>query len=223
MNGDNEKGTVHANPMPRQAYPPRRQLANPGPLGLYAFAATTLILSLFNVGANNIKVPNAVVGMAIFYGGLVQLLAGMWEFACGNTFGATAFSSYGGFWLSFAAFYVPSSGIADAYSTAVDGGAQEEAAIGIYLMAWMTITFLFFLGALRKNIAFVALFFFLTLTFMCLGAAKLSGQTNLDIAGGALGIVTALIAFYTGTAELLGPDDLFQLPLGRFAPRARTA
>ena len=89
MNGDNEKGTVHANPMPQRAYPPRRQLGNPGPLGLYAFAATTLILSLFNVGANNITVPNAVIGMAIFYGGLVQLLAGMWEFACGNTFGAT--------------------------------------------------------------------------------------------------------------------------------------
>ena len=89
MSDDSEKGVFHANPMPRQAYPPRRQLANPGPLGLYGFAATTLILSLFNVGANNIVVPNAIVGMAIFYGGLVQLLAGMWEFACGNTFGAT--------------------------------------------------------------------------------------------------------------------------------------
>lgn len=89
MSGDSEKGSVQALPMPRQAYTPRRQIANPGPLGLYAFAATTLILSLFNVGADHIVVPNAVVGMAIFYGGLCQLLAGMWEFACGNTFGAT--------------------------------------------------------------------------------------------------------------------------------------
>lgn len=94
MSGDNEKGMVHANPMPRQAYPHRRQLGNPGPLGLYSFAATTLVLSLFNVGANNIVVPNAIVGMALFYGGLVQLLAGMWEFACGNTFGATGQQIY---------------------------------------------------------------------------------------------------------------------------------
>ena len=92
MSTDSEKGTIHANPMPpmpRQPYPARAPFANPGPLGLYGFAATTLILSLFNVGANNIVIPNAIVGMAIFYGGLAQLIAGMWEFACGNTFGAT--------------------------------------------------------------------------------------------------------------------------------------
>lgn len=80
------------------------------------------------------------------------------------------------------------------------------------------------MAALRKNIAFLALFFTLIPTFACLGAAKLSGNNNVNTAGGAFGIVAALIAFYTGTAELLGPDDLFQLPLGRFAPRRmRTA
>ncbi|ELU38109.1 GPR1/FUN34/yaaH family domain-containing protein [Rhizoctonia solani AG-1 IA] len=66
-----------------------RKLANPAPLGLFGFASTTLILSLYNAGARGITTPNAVVGMALGVGGLCQLLAGMWEFATGNTFGAT--------------------------------------------------------------------------------------------------------------------------------------
>jgi uncharacterized protein len=65
------------------------------------FAATTLLLSLVNATADNITIPNLVLSMAFSYGGLAQFLAGMWEFAAGNTFGATAFSSYGAFWFSF--------------------------------------------------------------------------------------------------------------------------
>jgi len=211
---DLEKGTVQANPPPRASV--RRTLGNPAPLGLFGFASTTLILSLFNVGANDITVPNAVLGMALFYGGLAQFLAGMWEFACGNTFGATAFSSYGAFWFSFATFYIPSSGVVAAYQQ-VNALDQLTKAIGIYLMAWMTVTFLFMIASLRKNIAFIALFFFLTVTFLLLGAANLSGKVHLTTAGGAVGIITALIAYYVGFAELLGPDDLFQLPLGHFS------
>lgn len=82
-----------------------RKFANPAPLGLMAFGATTFVLSMFNVQARGITTPNVILGMALAYGGLCQLLAGMWEFAAGNTFGATAFSSYGGFWLSFAVLY----------------------------------------------------------------------------------------------------------------------
>lgn len=82
-----------------------RKFANPAPLGLLGFGATTFILSMYNVQARGITTPNVVLGMALGYGGLVQLLAGMWEFAAGNTFGATAFSSYGGFWFSFGALY----------------------------------------------------------------------------------------------------------------------
>jgi succinate-acetate transporter protein len=69
------------------------------------FATTTFVLSMYNVSARGVSTPNVVLGLAIGYGGLVQLLAGMWEFAVGNTFGATAFSSYGGFWISFGFLY----------------------------------------------------------------------------------------------------------------------
>jgi hypothetical protein len=189
-----------------------RRLGNPAPLGLFAFASTTLVLSLYNAHARDITVPNVVVGMALFYGGLAQLLAGMWEFATGNTFGATAFTSYGAFWLSFATLFIPSSGIADAYTA---DPPMEDNAIGIFLLAWMIVTFLFFIGSLRKSIGLSALFFFLTTTFLVLAIGFLNKKDNIVKVGGYFGVVTALIAYYCGLADMLGPDDLFTLPTGK--------
>jgi succinate-acetate transporter protein len=103
------------------------------------FASTTLVLSLFNLNAAHIHAPNVVVGLALFFGGLAQLLAGMWEFAVGNTFGATAFSAYGGFWLSYAAILIPASGITDAYK---GDDAELGNALGIYLWSWFIFTLL---------------------------------------------------------------------------------
>ncbi|KAI9431423.1 Gpr1 family protein [Lactarius indigo] len=202
---ENSNVQVHRHP---------RRLGNPAPLGLFSFASTTLVLSLYNVHARHITVPNVIVGMALFYGGLGQLLAGMWEFATGNTFGATAFSTYGAFWLSFATLFIPNSGIGAAYATAPAG--MEDDAIGIYLLAWMVVTFLFFIGALRKSVGLTALFFFLTITFMVLSIGFLMKKDNIGKAGGYLGIFTALIAYYAGLSELLTPDDLFTLPTGKY-------
>jgi len=194
--------------------PRRAKLGNPGPLGLFSFASTTLILSLYNVGARGITTPNVVVGMALFCGGLAQLLAGMWEFAVGNTFGATAFTSYGAFWLSFAALLIPGSGIGDAYAASADP-AQIVDAIAIYLITWGVVTFLFFLATLRKSVGLSVLFFFLTITFVLLALADFTGTAGLGKAGGGFGVVTALIAYYCGLAELLTEDDLFTIPLGK--------
>jgi succinate-acetate transporter protein len=194
--------------------PRRVKLGNPGPLGLFSFASTTLILSLYNVGARGITTPNVVVGMALFCGGLAQLLAGMWEFATGNTFGATAFTSYGAFWLSFAALLIPGSGIGAAYAASTDP-AQIVDAIAIYLITWAVVTFLFFLATLRKSVGLSVLFFFLTITFMLLAIADFSGTATIGKAGGGFGIVTALVAYYCGLAELLTEDDAFTLPLGK--------
>ncbi|CAJ0839871.1 16685_t:CDS:2 [Entrophospora sp. SA101] len=91
------------------------KIANPAPL-------------VHNAGSPTIVIPNIVVGLALFYGGLVQLLAGMWEFKTGNTFGATAFSSYGGFWLSFGVIFIPGFNIAGAYGD--NKGQFETAALG---------------------------------------------------------------------------------------------
>ncbi|KAI0043326.1 hypothetical protein FA95DRAFT_1681986 [Auriscalpium vulgare] len=197
-----------------------RPLANPGPLGLFSFASTTLILSLYNAHARHILVPNIVVGMALFCGGLAQLLAGMWEFAAANTFGATAFSSYGAFWLSYAAILIPGSGIGAAYTAdEAAGGFMIHDAIGIFLLTWMVVTFLFFVAALRRTLGQVLLFGFLTLTFLCLAVGELVRSTNTSKAGGWLGVLTALIAYYVGFSELLTANDIFTLPLGSLKKR----
>jgi succinate-acetate transporter protein len=189
-----------------------RKFANPSPLGLMGFAATTFVLSMYNVSARGIKTPNVVLGMALGYGGLVQLLAGMWEFAAGNTFGATAFSSYGGFWLSFGAIYVPSFGITTAYG---DNESELASALGIYLASWFIVTFIFFVATWKASIALSALFFFLDITFLLLMCGEFTGKASVHTAGGAFGIITAFIAFYIALAGLLTKDtSYFSLPVG---------
>src|SRR5690242_48833 len=137
--------------------------ADPGPLGLAAFALTTFVLSMVNADLISSKSEPIVFGLALTYGGLAQLLAGMWEFRAGNTFGATAFTSYGAFWLAFG------------------WGLQNNqiklgtAGIGFYLLAWGFFTFLWLLGSLRTNGALISVFLFLTLTFLALAIANFGG------------------------------------------------
>jgi len=191
------------------------RVANPGTLGLFSFASTTLILSLFNAQTRGVQEPNAVVGMALFCGGLVQLLAGMWEFPRGNVFGGSAFSSYGAFWLSYATIFIPGSGILAAYEGKND---DLSSAIGIYLITWFIVTFLFFIASLRKSISFIALFGFLTITFAALAGGAWTGSVATTKAGGILGAITAMIAYYIGLAEMLNAEDMaiVRLPLGAF-------
>ncbi|KAF8552175.1 hypothetical protein OG21DRAFT_1466145 [Imleria badia] len=193
------------------------KIANPAALGLFSFASTTFILSLYNVNAKNIHTPNVVVGMACFSGGLAQFLAGMWEFPRGNTFGATAFTSYGAFWMSYATILIPGSGILSAY-TSVD---ELENALGIYLITWFVLTFLFLIGSLRRNIGLIALFSALSVTFLLLAIGAWSGNVSLNKAGGGFGILTAWIAYYVGLSDLLVKEESwFTLPVG-VIPQAR--
>jgi len=193
------------------------RIGNPASLGLFSFASTTFILSMYNVSARGINTPNVVVGMALFCGGLAQLLAGMWEFPRGNVFGGTAFTSYGAFWLSYATIFIPGSGISAAYPSSTTSS-EFSSAIGIYLFTWFIITFLLLVASLRKSIAFIALFGFLSLTFLLLGAGAFTGKASVNKAGGALGIITALIAYYVGLADLLAAETsaVVRLPLGAF-------
>jgi len=207
---------------PSHSYATRQpsRIGNPGALGLFSFASTTFILSMINVQTRHIMEPNVVVGMAIFCGGLVQLLAGMWEFPRGNVFGATAFSSYGAFWMSYATILIPSSGILDAYTATGVAPGDLENALGIYLITWMMFTFLMFIAALRRNIAFCVLLGFLTLTFMMLAIGAFTLKVSCTKAGGALGIITAFVAYYCALSELLILEEsYFMLPLGSIAKR----
>jgi len=170
---------------------------------------------MYNVGTRGIADPNVVVGMAIFCGGLAQLLAGMWEFPKGNAFGATAFTSYGAFWMSFATIYLPSTGIVDAYK---GKGDELDNAIAIYLITWFMFTFFMFIASLKKNVGLVSLFGCLTLTFLLLAIGAFTGNAKCHKAGGALGIVTALIAYYSALSGLMTKEGaLFTMPMGELS------
>ena len=184
-------------------------IANPAPLGLSAFALTTFVLSASNAGFIFAQGAGAavVIGLAIFYGGLGQLIAGIQEFRAGNTFGATAFTSYGGFWLAVGFVLLPPTGIAAAL------GKGLGTALGVFALGWTIFTFLMFLGTFRLNGALVAVFGFLTLTFLFLTIGYLGGTTGMLQVGGWLGIITALLAWYTAAAGVLaGTNSPIQLP-----------
>jgi uncharacterized protein len=120
--------TTPPTPAPVTVDPATVKIADPGPLGLAAFAITTFLLSMVNAGFVDKAVEPVVFGVALFMGGLAQLLAGMWEYRTGNTFGATAFTAYGAFWLSFWA-------LVQFYAADIPKD-QIGAAIGLYLLAW---------------------------------------------------------------------------------------
>jgi uncharacterized protein len=187
-------------------------VANPAPLGLSAFGLTTFVLSCSNAGfilpvGGGLAI---VAGLAIFYGGLVQLIAGVQEFRAGNTFGATAFCSYGGFWLALGFALLPPTGIQAAFVKA----ATFYTALGVFLLGWTIFTLVMFLGSLRSNAALIALFFFLLLTFIALTIGFLGAGTLWIRIGGWLGIITALIAFYTALSGILASTNApFQLPI----------
>ncbi len=183
--------------------------ANPSPLGLSAFALTTFVLSTANAGL--IKLPFIVVGLALFYGGLVQLVAGVQAFRAGNTFAATAFCSYGGFWLAVGAILTPFFGIIAGY-----GGLTPafHTAFAWFLLGWTIFTLLMFLATLRSTIATIVVFGLLTVTFLFLALGEFGLGTT--VIGGIFGIATALAAWYDAIAGVLaaGPA-MFNLPVGR--------
>jgi len=183
-------------------------VANPAPLGLSAFALTTFVLSSSNAGF--FKVNAIVIGLAFFYGGLVQLLAGLQEFKAGNTFGATAFCAYVGFWLAFAATLTPAFNVVGSY-----GGDTPafHTALGYFLLGWTIFTAWMFLASLRTTLALMGVFLFLALAFLALTIGFLGGGTLWIQIGGWLGIITALIAWYTAFAGVLASSkSVFALP-----------
>jgi succinate-acetate transporter protein len=170
-------------------------IADPAPLGLAGFGLTTFLLSLVNAGVLSAKATPIVFGLALAYGGLAQLLAGMWEFRKGNTFGATAFASYGAFWISYWAlvtFYVKDIPASDAGK-----------AVGWYLVAWGIFTTLMWFGSFRTTMGLVVLFALLAATFFFLGAGEMAGAATVGKIGGWLGIITAIVAWYLALAGVM--------------------
>jgi uncharacterized protein len=169
-------------------------VANPGPLGLGAFALTTFVLSMFNAGLVSSAGEPIVFGLALAYGGLAQLLAGMWEFRTGNTFGATAFVSFGAFWLSFWAFV-------EFFEKSVPTKDAGHA-VGLYLIAWGIFTAYMFIASLRTTTAVALVFILLAVTFFVLGIGNAGGNDSIVKLGGWIGLATAVAAWYASFAEV---------------------
>lgn len=178
-------------------------LADPAPLGLAAFALTTFVLSFVNTGL--FKVEPVVFGLALAYGGIAQILAGMWEFARGNTFGATAFTSFGAFWLSF--WYLTG-------HTDLSGAAANDLdnSVGLFLLAWAIFTAYMLVASLGTgNQAVMLVFLLLTITFLLLAFGDFATSEGLTKTGGWFGVATAIVAWYASFAGVVA--STFKRPL----------
>ncbi|CAL9734941.1 ammonia transport outward protein 2 [Monosporozyma servazzii] len=184
---------------PGLSVPSSHKFANPAPLGLSGFGLTTFVLSMCNARAQGVEIPNVFVGLAIFYGGFVQLIAGIWEIALENTFGGTALCSFGGFWLSFGSIYIPWFGILDAYKDRPDEFAN---AMGFFLLGWAIFTYGLCLCTMKSTLMLFSLYFFLALTFLLLSIGQFAQNVKVIKAAGIVGVLVSFIAWYLAYAGL---------------------
>lgn len=164
---------------------------DPAGLGLAGFGMTTFVLSVVNAGWVPADVGGVVLGLALFYGGVIQAIAGIWEFANHNTFGAVAFCSYGAFWMSF--WYL---------ETATKLGSDGAKGVGLYLLAWAIFTCYMTIASFRTNLFVFLVFVVLTLTYIALVLGAWVGASPWNYIGGYLGVLTALLAWYTSFATV---------------------
>lgn len=165
--------------------------SNPAALGLAAFALTTWLLSMINAGWFSGDSMNMVLAVALAFGGSAQVIAGIAEIPRGNTFGTTAFVSYGAFWWSFALFVL-------FLHEKVPAGM-----VGWYLFIWGVFTLYMWVGTFRSPVALQLIFLALWITYFLLAIGEWTGLGWLHTAGGYTGLITAVIAFYLSAADII--------------------
>lgn len=167
--------------------------ANPAPLGLLGFGMTTVLLNLHNAGF--FALGSMILAMGIFYGGLAQIIAGIEEWKKNNTFGATAFTSYGLFWMTLVALLIlPKMGLADP---------TTKDAMAAYLFMWGIFTAVMFIGTLKANRALQFVFASLAILFFLLAIGDATGSEAVTRIAGYEGIICGLSAIYAGLAQVL--------------------
>jgi len=187
---------------------PAASTADPAPLGLAAFALTTFILSAHNAFGDSTVPLFAVLGFAIFYGGLAQFLAGMWEYRRNNVFGATAFGTYGGFWFGVATLLIL------VLAGKITGNAIGQS-LGWILLAFAIFNTYMLAWSARINMAVFGVFLTLEVTEILLFIGNFANSTGLIQVGGYVGILTALVAWYTSAAGVVnGMSARPVLPVG---------
>ena len=172
----------------------RDTTANPAPLGLLGFGMTTVLLNIHNAGGYELN--SMILAMGLAYGGLAQVIAGIMEWKKNNTFGTTAFISYGFFWLSFVAMVV--------LPKLVPGlAATNSTGLMAYLALWGVFTAVMFIGTLRLNRALQVVFGSLTILFFLLALGDITGNGTITVIAGYEGIICGFSAVYAGLAQVL--------------------
>jgi len=169
--------------------------ANPAPLGLMGFGMTTVLLNLANAELLDASYAGMIFSMGIFYGGVAQILAGMWEMKKGNTFGATAFTSFGLFWVSLVAIRL--------LSTLRWVDSPSPKVMAAYLTMWGIFTALLTIATFKHNVALQFVFVTLTILFFLLALADISGSNAVKIIAGYEGILCGFSAMYLATAQVV--------------------
>jgi succinate-acetate transporter protein len=192
-------------------------IADPAPLGLAAFALTTFLLSAANANWMGAATGDSWLGYALAYGGSIQLLAGMWEFRNRNVFGATAFSTYGGFWIGlflWVQFVAPHAATAAA--------ASHD--LGWILLAFAIFNTYMLIMSTQLNIAVFGVFLTLEVTEIVLFIGNFAVNSSIVHIGGVIGVITALVAWYTSAAGVAnGIGGRITLPVGPALLPARAA
>jgi succinate-acetate transporter protein len=185
--------------------------ANPAPLGLLGFGITTVLLNFHNAGF--FELDSMILAMGIFYGGLAQVIAGIMEWKKKNTFGTTAFTSYGLFWLSFAGLLIlPQLGLATP---------ANATAMGYYLFVWGIFTAVMYIGTLRLNVALQFVFLSLALLFFLLAIGDWTSNTTIKLIAGYEGVICGSSAIYTGLAQVL--NEIYNKPVMPIWPVAKNS
>jgi uncharacterized protein len=183
---------------------PAAMVADPAPLGLAGFALTMFVISI----SNTRWAPNLIwFGLALFYGAAAQFAAGMWEFKRGNVFSATAFGSFGAFWLALAGMFA-------LVLTKQIPAAQVHTDLGWFMLAFAIFCSYMLVATARVNLAVFGVFLTLDLTLLALCAGNLANATPVVTVGGYLGIITALVAWYASFAGVLAGMGHPILPVG---------
>lgn len=185
---------------------------NPAPLGLFGFGITTVLLNVQNAGF--FKMSSMILAMGLFIGGCAQVIAGYQEWKKNNTFGATAFTAYGMFWITLVAILIiPQTSFGANF-------APDSASMGVFLVMWGLFTFYMFIGTLRLNRMLQVVFFTLTILYFLLAATEFSGNASLGMLAGYEGILCGLCAMYGSAALIL--NEVYGatvLPVGNMPAR----
>lgn len=182
--------------------------SNPAPLGLLGFGMTTVLLNLHNAGFYDLN--SMIIGMGIFVGGIVQVIAGVQEWKKNNTFGATAFTAYGFFWISLVTIWLLPRTLFG------EGLQSDEVSMGWFLLLWGIFTAFMFIGTLRINKALQVVFGSLVILFLLLSISDFTGIKTIKIVAGYEGLLCGLSAIYASAAQIL--NEVYGkniLPLGK--------